>query len=317
MGLNMLRQDGSINNPFNNMAQSNNDIIIHAGTHSIRCGKVLRIVTDAEWEQFITPVLFPMWDSDKDKLITYKYLQDPTGTVQVECEKTKYVRNHTTGEYFWKNYLFSEVDQDTIDKFNTELREAFDAMVSVEIETVDEKFKFIVEQKKDLSLSRVRTWKMFLLWSCDWTMLEDAPLTDEEKGMWRTYRQKIRDLTTQFQKKTQVLASISVPIDPQIYKNHYLPYNTAAAPYLESDDQWISFPRTTSQPGSVNVDELDVAMNKLMKCALEMRRPSANWHLPNISAIGDPLEYLLAEIEQKQALVDEIQAADEAGELNT
>ena len=111
MGLNMLRQDGSINNPFNNMAQSNNDIIIHAGTHSIRCGKVLRIVTDAEWEQFITPVLFPMWDSDKDKLITYKYLQDPTGTVQFECEKTKYVRlGHIAKSPRRRNIQFTAVE---------------------------------------------------------------------------------------------------------------------------------------------------------------------------------------------------------------
>jgi hypothetical protein len=33
-----------------------------------------------------------------------------------------------------------------------------------------------------------------LLSECDWTQVPDAPLTEEKRAEWRTYRQALRDL---------------------------------------------------------------------------------------------------------------------------
>ena len=41
----------------------------------------------------------------------------------------------------------------------------------------------------------VRARRDALLTACDWTQMPDAPLTDEVKALWRTYRQKLRDIT--------------------------------------------------------------------------------------------------------------------------
>lgn len=35
------------------------------------------------------------------------------------------------------------------------------------------------------------------LTACDWTQLADVPLTDAQKTAWETYRQALRDITTQ------------------------------------------------------------------------------------------------------------------------
>ena len=35
------------------------------------------------------------------------------------------------------------------------------------------------------------------LFSCDWTQLDDVPLTAEQVQQWRTYRQALRDITPQ------------------------------------------------------------------------------------------------------------------------
>ena len=35
------------------------------------------------------------------------------------------------------------------------------------------------------------------LLSCDWTRLDDVPITSEKKSEWETYRQALRDITTQ------------------------------------------------------------------------------------------------------------------------
>ena len=43
----------------------------------------------------------------------------------------------------------------------------------------------------------IRAQRDALLVSCDWTQLSDVPLTTEIKSIWQTYRQALRDITTQ------------------------------------------------------------------------------------------------------------------------
>jgi len=43
----------------------------------------------------------------------------------------------------------------------------------------------------------VRAQRDGKLLSCDWTQLADVPLTEPKKEAWQTYRQALRDITTQ------------------------------------------------------------------------------------------------------------------------
>ena len=42
----------------------------------------------------------------------------------------------------------------------------------------------------------VRETRNILLGESDWTQIPDAPLTDEQKTTWQTYRQALRDITS-------------------------------------------------------------------------------------------------------------------------
>lgn len=44
-------------------------------------------------------------------------------------------------------------------------------------------------------LNLVRSERSNRLYACDWTQLPDSPLSDEDKELWRTYRQQLRDIT--------------------------------------------------------------------------------------------------------------------------
>ena len=44
---------------------------------------------------------------------------------------------------------------------------------------------------------QVRWLRDSKLLECDWTVLSDVPLTAEKKAEWETYRQALRDITTQ------------------------------------------------------------------------------------------------------------------------
>ena len=56
----------------------------------------------------------------------------------------------------------------------------------------------------------VREKRALLLNNSDWTQLEDVPLTTEKKESWRTYRQSLRDITTQANP-----ATVSWPTQPE------------------------------------------------------------------------------------------------------
>lgn len=49
----------------------------------------------------------------------------------------------------------------------------------------------------DEMASKVREERNKKLTACDWTQLDDTPLTNTDKAAWAAYRQQLRDLTTQ------------------------------------------------------------------------------------------------------------------------
>jgi hypothetical protein len=45
---------------------------------------------------------------------------------------------------------------------------------------------------------KIRNQRLYLLQSCDWTVVADSPLSDAKKAEWSTYRQALRDLPSQY-----------------------------------------------------------------------------------------------------------------------
>ena len=206
------------------MAITNKTVQISGLNKTIVRGGYSRTFSDKDWETFVTPIIYPLWHSDKDILIAFNYQDSPVETWK--CEKKKYVRNHTTGEYFWKPYIFTEVDNDVVKKFVADISEAFDAQLSTEFEHQSIRMNQVLNECKGLSLTRVKAWRDFFLRSSDWSMLEDAPVTADEKEQWKKYRKLCRELPDQFESGTQVLAEIKIPIDPIIYKKNCLLYTS-------------------------------------------------------------------------------------------
>ena len=290
------------------MSLTNKTVQISGLNKTIVRGGYSRTFTDKDWETFITPIIYPLWDSDKDILVSFNYQDSPVE--KWSCDKKKYVRNHTTGEYFWKPYLFTEVDIDVVQKFVADIDEAFDAQLSIEFENHSLRMNKVIDGSKGLSLTRIKAWRDFFLHSSDWSMLEDAPVTADEKEQWKKYRKLCRELPDQFESGTQVLAEIKVPIDPIIYKKNYLPYNEGAT-YLGSDDQWITFPGKDFPGGA-----MEEAMKRYIDLALNMTRPAPLFNVSDISHITDPVEKLIQQLERDQELLDQAKAGELPSQKN-
>ena len=124
---------------------NNNSLIISGTNRVITRGTTTKTISDTDWTTYIAPILDPLWSTDKDRLQTFKYFDDPTESYT--CNKSKFVRNHTTGEYFWKDYVFDEPNLSTAKDFVDKIKEAFDAILSVQIDDIDKKFNRIIERE--------------------------------------------------------------------------------------------------------------------------------------------------------------------------
>lgn len=67
----------------------------------------------------------------------------------------------------------------------------------VQYEQIRPKTQDEINQEINQLWENIRNERNQLLLECDWTQLSDSPLTAEKKTEWFTYRQELRDITSQ------------------------------------------------------------------------------------------------------------------------
>ena len=188
---------------------SSTSLYLNAFDKNIQYEGIMKTIDDDYWTKEIVPILYPMWDSDNDKLEVFVQYKDGTSRMN----KTKYSRNQKTGTFKWISYQFD------LAPFPTEVNDLYTKIVEKWTE-------YRVGQENDLeralaasfSKSTILNWtkvtlmRNFLLMDSDWTQLGDAPLSTEEKAKWVTYRQKLRDIPEE--QKDNAANAVVFPITP-------------------------------------------------------------------------------------------------------
>ena len=188
---------------------SETSLYLNAFDKTIQHEGVMKTIDDDYWTSDIVPILYPLWDSDKDKLELFVQYKDGS----TKMNKTKYQRNQKTGEYKWVSYQF-----DT-SPFPTEVNDLYNRIVDKWIEyrqgqenDLERALEASFSQSTILNWTKVSLIRNFLLMDSDWTQLGDAPISTEEKAKWVTYRQKLRDIP---QDQKEIAAnSVVFPITP-------------------------------------------------------------------------------------------------------
>lgn len=114
----------------------------------------------------------------------------------------------TLKSYGWVPHIFVEtaipgqiIEGSTFEIFD-------DKVVETQIsrnKTPEEQEEFLNQQ-----WNCIRKERNYALYLCDWTQLNDNGISSEKKDEWATYRQKLRDLTSQFSNPENV----EYPVDP-------------------------------------------------------------------------------------------------------
>lgn len=195
---------------------------------------VKKSIPDTYWVDELAPVLYPEWDSDKDKLVLFAWYSNATYL----CQRRKYMKNFSSGEYYWKDYEFEMVDptNEQGTALFEKLKEAFFLVESLETVEYEVEFAKIHAQTRTTNWLTVRLSRNFLLDETDHVFIEDSPYSAEDKEMFRLYRQKLRDIPQNVSDIDP--EKVKFPINPKYFKEIFLAKNPEAK-YLETDDQFV------------------------------------------------------------------------------
>ena len=188
---------------------SETSLYLNAFDKTIQFEGVMKTIDDDYWTSDIVPILYPLWDSDKDKLELFVQYKDGTS----KMNKTKYQRNQKDGTYKWVSYQFD------LAPFPTEVNDLVTRVIDKWTEyrrgqenDMERALASAFAQSTILNWTKVSLMRNFLLMDSDWTQLGDAPISAEDKAKWVTYRQKLRDIPQD--QKVIAANSVLFPITP-------------------------------------------------------------------------------------------------------
>jgi len=194
---------------------------------------MMKVVPDGHWDSEVRPKLYPLWDTEKDRLIEFTWYDNNT----YHCVRRKFVKNFKTGEYEWKNYEMEQTDVEAARLFYEFLKETFLNIEQLQNAEFQEEMGRMYGEVRSESWLSVRLARNFLLQETDYIFCSDVTMSDEVKARYQTYRQKLRDLPGQFADVAP--NQVKFPISPEAYEAVYKVNNTDNA-YLATEDQWVA-----------------------------------------------------------------------------
>mgnify|MGYP005681949699 FL=1 len=189
---------------------SQTSLYLNAFDKTIQVDGIMKTIDDDYWTASIVPILYPMWDSDNDKLEVFTKYKDGTA----KMNKTKYTRNQKTGVYKWVSYQFELAPfmPTEINDLESKLKEKFTEYRVGQENDLERALAAHFSKTAILNWTKVTLIRNFLLMDSDWTQLGDAQLSAEEKAKWVTYRQKLRDIPAD--QKEVAANTVVFPITP-------------------------------------------------------------------------------------------------------
>ena len=188
---------------------SETSLYLNAFDKTIQYEGVMKTIDNDYWTAEIVPILYPLWDSDKDKLELFVKYKNGSS----KMNKTKYQRNQKTGAYKWVSYQFD------VSPFPDEIEDMYNRVVEKWTEyrqgqenDLERSLASHFSKTAILNWTKVKLIRNFLLMDSDWTQLGDAPVDAESKAKWIEYRTKLRAIPQE--QGTIAANSVTFPMTP-------------------------------------------------------------------------------------------------------
>lgn len=194
---------------------------------------ITKVVPDSYWNDEVVTVLYPLWDTDKDKLIMFTWYDNNT----YHAQRRKYLKDFQKNEYFWKDYEMEQMDNDEAAKLYEFFKDTFYLNDSIENQEFQNELSRIYAETNSVNWLTVRLARNFLLTESDWIFNPDSGINEENKDLWIKYRKALRDLPTNLT-ITGRPEDINFPINPKMYVDMFLHENEGVE-YLSTSEQFL------------------------------------------------------------------------------
>ena len=214
---------------------SSHDVALYVNAINKTMAKngVTKTISDAFWTSDIVPILYPLWDSDRDKLESFIRYNDGVSLMN----KNKYQRNQKTGAYKCVSYEIdlAGFEKSDVDDLYTRLSDKFVEYRGLDDTDLETQLAAQFAKEEYTNWTKIRLIRNFLLMDSDWTQVGDAPLTADQKTQWTAYRTKLRNIPSE---QSSIPASeVKFPVTPTKYAD-MLAENASLGEYLATDSQF-------------------------------------------------------------------------------
>tara|TARA_Y100001970_G_scaffold291950_1_gene431179 strand:+ start:13419 stop:14396 length:978 start_codon:yes stop_codon:yes gene_type:complete len=195
------------------IATKNTDIYLNAIERSIQYQGIRKDITDSYWETDISPLLYPLWDSAKDKLEVFLVRKDGTYSIH----RNKYKKNFNDNSGKWISYEFDPAgtSEYNVEQLATQIKEKFIEFRDVEENRYEKAIQTEYARTNSVTWNKLKLLRRFMLQDSDYVLLEDSPVSDADKLLWKKYRSYIRDIPVLQNAATPY--DIVLPITPDEY----------------------------------------------------------------------------------------------------
>ena len=118
-----------------------------------------KVIPESYWKDTLLPFLYPLWDSDKDKLIMFNWFTNDT----YYAKRRRHKKNFSTGEYEWVDYEMEQLSGDEGKAVKDKLVEAFYLIDSLEEQEFNQELARMYAKTASVSPLTIRLSRLSLI----------------------------------------------------------------------------------------------------------------------------------------------------------
>ncbi len=153
------------------------------------------------------------WWTDNDELAFVTIYTDMT----LYCERKKKAWNYRTGSSTFTGYEFTAPTKEQTQTLYNQLSNKFETLRIEKLKAEKDKISGILTEEYSGLISSFKGMRTRMLLDSDYTQLADSPFSADDKALWATYRQYLRDMPADPAWLSNDVFKVDFPITPTDY----------------------------------------------------------------------------------------------------
>lgn len=196
----------------------------------------------------IKSVAGSFWWTDNDEITMLTVNMDGS----YSCERRKKVWSYRNGSYTFTHYKFNDPSEKQVLELSDVLLKKFGELRVKKLQSEKDKVSNFLSTQYEGIFSSLKGLRNRMLVDTDWTQLLDAPISEEDREIYRKFRQYLRDMPADPAWMGKNAFDIDFPITPKVYFEKY----------PDRDVEYLSVPEHFENQASM---QLKLKVTKILK----------------------------------------------------